>query len=356
MPTRVVKTVKPGGGGDYLSLNAFDTGEQRDLVAADEIAVAECYPGGNLVSPTTAQLLIGAGWTVGVNNYIEFVSAPGLHAQGAPFTTAYPHCDWAITGTPTTGLEIDLDFFRLRGLQLRATGNQGRVFLIQRDAPNADIRLEESLFVSFGTDPAVTNQVPFAVHIRPDALTSGVCGGTNGNGRFNNNVVFFDTPPGLVEGAGVALFQKGDLSKWDASNNTFIIPTATSGSAKCIARQETGVLTSQNNYYSVAGTAACYFQVTSGTNDVTSNTEAVTVANRNVAYDGTNFINATTANTTFDVDTPDGSFLIDKGLDTSGLGVLRDTTGSHRGRPYDIGAHQSVDSASHWRHYWKRKR
>lgn len=42
MPTVVTRTVKPSGG-DYTSLASFEAGEQRDLVALDEIARAECY-------------------------------------------------------------------------------------------------------------------------------------------------------------------------------------------------------------------------------------------------------------------------------------------------------------------------
>lgn len=40
MPTEVVKTVKDSGG-DYTTLTAWDAGEQRDLVAVDEIAIVE---------------------------------------------------------------------------------------------------------------------------------------------------------------------------------------------------------------------------------------------------------------------------------------------------------------------------
>lgn len=43
MATEVVKTIKIDGTGDYTSLAAFESGEQRDLVALDEIAVAEVY-------------------------------------------------------------------------------------------------------------------------------------------------------------------------------------------------------------------------------------------------------------------------------------------------------------------------
>jgi hypothetical protein len=43
MATEVIKTIKIDGTGDYTSLAAFESGEQRDLVALDEIAVAEVY-------------------------------------------------------------------------------------------------------------------------------------------------------------------------------------------------------------------------------------------------------------------------------------------------------------------------
>ena len=42
MPTTITKTVKSAGG-DYTSLQSALSGEARDLTAADQIAVFECY-------------------------------------------------------------------------------------------------------------------------------------------------------------------------------------------------------------------------------------------------------------------------------------------------------------------------
>ena len=42
MATEVIKSIKASGG-DYTSLAAWEAGENRDLVTADEIAVAEIY-------------------------------------------------------------------------------------------------------------------------------------------------------------------------------------------------------------------------------------------------------------------------------------------------------------------------
>jgi hypothetical protein len=42
MPTTVTKTIKPSGG-DYTTVGAWESGEQGDLVAADEVRVGVCY-------------------------------------------------------------------------------------------------------------------------------------------------------------------------------------------------------------------------------------------------------------------------------------------------------------------------
>ena len=42
MATEIVHTIRASGG-DYTTLSAWEAAQQRDLVAADEIAVAECY-------------------------------------------------------------------------------------------------------------------------------------------------------------------------------------------------------------------------------------------------------------------------------------------------------------------------
>ncbi|MCP4126926.1 MAG: hypothetical protein GY753_07680 [Gammaproteobacteria bacterium] len=54
MATEVVKTIRSSGG-DYTSLSAWESGEQTDLVSADEIAVAECYD----------------DWPSGLNNSVD---------------------------------------------------------------------------------------------------------------------------------------------------------------------------------------------------------------------------------------------------------------------------------------------
>jgi hypothetical protein len=81
MPTTVTHTIKASGG-DYTSLASWEAAQQRNLVTADEIAVAECY--GFVDEQTTSTVI--SGWTVGVNNYIEIRAHPSAKAT-LPMTT-----------------------------------------------------------------------------------------------------------------------------------------------------------------------------------------------------------------------------------------------------------------------------
>lgn len=355
MATVVIKTIKPGGGGDYVSLEAWDAAERADLVAADEIAVAECYPGGNLIATDTAQLFLLTGWTTGVNNYVEIRAAPGFHARGGVYdTTNLPFAEWNIA-TSLFGLRCGLDFFRLKGLQLRSRGGAGRVFHVSKDMPNGDIRLEENLFISNGT---VVAEFPMAVQLRPTNLTSGCCGGTNGPARVLNNVIFFDSPPGSGEGAGNGFFSQGNLTEVNFINNTIIIPSSTPGVGRCLGHSEGGtggILTSQNGYYKETGTATIYGGDTvSGSHDATSNDEAADAKRQNIAYDSANFKAATAVHTTFNVDIPGSSFLQRKGINTaSDFGVVRDAKGLLRALPYSIGAHRGPGGSGGYWQYWR---
>lgn len=75
MATEIVKTIKPSGG-DYTSLQAFMVGEARNLVTADEIAVAECYA----MEDTTPVVI--DGFTTDATRYIKVTVAVGNRHSG----------------------------------------------------------------------------------------------------------------------------------------------------------------------------------------------------------------------------------------------------------------------------------
>jgi hypothetical protein len=77
MANEVIKTIKSTGG-DYTSLEAFLSGEARDLVSADEIAVAEVYISFDYVAMNTTS----QAWVTDDTRKIIIRNAPGVFHNG----------------------------------------------------------------------------------------------------------------------------------------------------------------------------------------------------------------------------------------------------------------------------------
>lgn len=75
MATEVISTVQPSGG-DYTTLTAWEAGEQRNLVSADEIATAECYD-----FALTDDFAI-SGWTTDATRYIKIYAPTAERHNG----------------------------------------------------------------------------------------------------------------------------------------------------------------------------------------------------------------------------------------------------------------------------------
>lgn len=80
MATEVVSTIRSSGG-DYTSLSAWEAGEQRNLVTADEIEVAECYD--DWPSGLSDTVTIN-GWTTDSTRYPKITVASGHRHNGTP--------------------------------------------------------------------------------------------------------------------------------------------------------------------------------------------------------------------------------------------------------------------------------
>jgi len=112
MATTVIKTVKPFGG-DYTSLSAWEAGEQRDLVALNEIAVAECYS----MSETTA--VIVNGFTTDATRYIEIRTPLSERHNGKWDATKYN-----LKVVDADALVLADDHVRVVGLQIAVSSTQ----------------------------------------------------------------------------------------------------------------------------------------------------------------------------------------------------------------------------------------
>jgi hypothetical protein len=106
--TEAIKTVKSSGG-DYTSLSAFDAGEQRNLVTADEIAVAECYA---FEDGTAVDI---NGWTTDSTRYIKIYTPTSERHDGKWDATAYR---LSLSNPSAYILILREDYIRVEGLQL----------------------------------------------------------------------------------------------------------------------------------------------------------------------------------------------------------------------------------------------
>ena len=115
MATEVVKIVDTGGSGDYSSLSAWEAGEQRDLVTADEIAVADCRCTTGAADTTAVTI---EGWTTDSTRYIKIWTNP---AQGYRHSGKWDITAYRIIVTNGSALRIMEEYTDVIGLQIDCT-------------------------------------------------------------------------------------------------------------------------------------------------------------------------------------------------------------------------------------------
>lgn len=81
MATEDISTIRSSGG-DYSTLTAWESGEQKDLVSADQIAVAECY--NDWPSGLSGNVTVN-GWTDDTTRYPLIRGASGSQFDGSGF-------------------------------------------------------------------------------------------------------------------------------------------------------------------------------------------------------------------------------------------------------------------------------
>lgn len=108
MPATITKTIKSAGG-DYSSLSAFEALD-RDIVANDEVMIADCYD----LSDTTEVNF--TGWTTDSTRYIIVQS--NVPHGGIWNTSAY-----RLTSAFTVAINIGVNYTRIQGIQITGTGS-----------------------------------------------------------------------------------------------------------------------------------------------------------------------------------------------------------------------------------------
>ncbi|MDZ7611400.1 MAG: LamG-like jellyroll fold domain-containing protein [Candidatus Moranbacteria bacterium] len=104
-------------GTDYTSLNAWETGEERDLTASGEIAVATCRSTAGSADTTAVAI---DGWTTDSDNYIKVWTDPSedYRHDGKWDESAYR----LNVGGSDTPLSISVAYTQVKGIQVKHSG------------------------------------------------------------------------------------------------------------------------------------------------------------------------------------------------------------------------------------------
>lgn len=191
MPTTVTHTVKSSGG-DYTSLSAWEAGEQRNLVLADEIEEVVCY---GFIDTTNCSI---SGWTTGVNNYII------VRADASAKSTLPPTTDgsrYLLRVSSGTALSVQQEYTRVYDIQVEHTtdgSNNNAVFvgttgmllrnIVARSNNNANVG--SAYFSQGGSTPNSRLQNCVGIMINGNGRDTGVFRHDNADTRYDNCLAY----------------------------------------------------------------------------------------------------------------------------------------------------------------------
>jgi hypothetical protein len=296
MPTTVISTVKPGGGGDYTSLQAWESAEQRDLVAADEIEQAVVDSSGNASDGTV--LSIG-GWTTDDTRYIEVIAESG-HEHEGKVDTSKAHL--SLNSSVGSGVSIT------GGIRTRWTKFQ--------------------IFMTGSTSGSRWNMIGGTNNVVDRCILEiASTSGAEANVRFSSgqdNVI--KSSYIIRSGSNSTCIQ----AIGGSSHRIYVSNCTCKGGTNCLSASLSGNITSENNY--LFATSAVYSggtRITKGSNDATSTTEATDSNLQNVPYSTATFQDITASAQDLHLKIVAGNKLINNGEDLStdgGAGSVRNVT------------------------------
>jgi len=325
MPTEVIKTIKPAGGGDYTSLNSWEVANRKDLVAADEVSVPECYSGGSCITPGSTFVMNSTSWTTDATRRIVVRAATGEEHVGV-WDTGKAYIESTSTGGSALILRNSIDAF-LEKMQFKAT----------------DATVVSECISSTNDLGAVTLDVDRCiVRYTTTAINSlGALHFKGASGTVKNSVIIENTGTGYSQGV-LRCSSTGSITAY----NTTVISqgTGVGQRAAIFCRDAGSTVTTQNCYIAFEGSAGgCYISVASGvinqgSTDATINTEATSVSLQNVPYSTATFQSVTAG--AENLQHTDTSTLLNTGTDLTSSGVVFDILGAARPQSssYDIGA------------------
>jgi hypothetical protein len=284
MPTEIIHSIKPLGGGDYTDLQTWESTEQRSLTAVDEIEIAEVYAGGNASNNTVLNIL---GWTTDKERHIHIRAA---HNQGHSGLAAPINRSRAYIQTNNSAdaivMSIQVRNVRLSDLQIIRLDGASNVPVLELlgsiAGSNMQVIANRCIVIQDGTNPGSTGAI------------SCVGGGESTVAGFRQEHTFnncFIMSRNKNSGTGVVTMTSaggGNDGRLRFQHCTII---ARNNNIALVANASTTLITrncymrSPTAIYSGAGTFR------KGGGDATNNNEAIHPPYQFVGFNNDNFVN-----------------------------------------------------------------
>ena len=318
MANGILHTIKPRGGGDYTNLQTWESTEQRNLTAVNEIEVAEVHSGGNAGNNTTLTLL---GWTTDKDRHIHIRASHLAEHRGTAIPInrkkAYLQTDHSAN---TTTMIISVPHVRLTGMQFIRDGGVTNLPVVELNGATAgntmQIIANRCTIIQDGGNCGSNG----ALRSRGGGMAT--LNGFEQRHLFNNCLILSrhkNTSTGTVQMINVAVGNEGKLQLQHctiiARNTNNALHTG--GSAGPILTTRNCYLRSSTTVYAGTGTFR------KGGADATNNGEAIHPPNQFVGFNTDNFTNVSSG--TEDIH-----------LVKSSSGVLIDAADNVVNRPFAI--------------------
>jgi len=342
--TIITHTIKPAGGGDYTTLQAWYLAQKRDLVTPDEIAKAECYKGGNCSNGVRLDVTTGPTSPTQFNHIVAAESDRYVGVGEVDMTNyAYMENDHTASGCFYTTRNLTIEGMQVL-FNYTADGTEAAPRVLLQSAQgdtDQELTFKRCLFWR-KHNRVVANQdgIAFFQYANDTSKTT--------YWRMHNCIVFIEQD---TTNFGSSFYHYGNTTQdpvGEFYNNTIHCVAAGSvGSIAPLLYCRSGYELIENNnylYYEVAANGALYLDapdgiLTLGDNTASNRTEVNTASLRSIPFSTTHFTNVTPGS--YDLRPVDpGSALLDAGADLSATIASEDIAGNDRpgGFVWDIGA------------------
>jgi len=343
MPTEIVKSVGPGGGFNYLDLNAWVLGERRNLITADEVAIAECYGGGNVgLNGTGINMSAGNVFQTDATRNIIIRAAAGEEHEGTgTFNTNKAYMEGLALGNNqnclsySTALHVTIEGMQFHTRQLGSGGGSVHCFSALAGTLQA-----------FRRCLCVSTVGPSVIATSPIEGCGILVQGVIADSLIENCIFMCDMESNITHGGEVVFYQNLATALTHTFRNNTVIATQSGGGLGITAlytRNGDTVDSNNNIYMQDAATVQNSYRtegvpavLTKGANDITSDTAATTVGLQSVPYTTATFENVTLG--TEDLTPTANSTATDAGATIGAVATDIRNLARPQGGAYDIGA------------------